>query len=385
MHSHKAKEARVAALASFFTHKLFFYQRSNFIHYASLLIIHFLLKFDIYYLNFYRKEEIINLEELHMKNETVLSWMKKWCEIYVKPNLAVKTYSCYNNAIKELEHHQPELQEMPLSEFTSLYAQNILNSLANTYAKSTLNDIRVVFHKSFEVASKIPSLKICSIGKLYIPKKASQKKVRAFTRTEQKIVEEAAHKTLLGHITVFFLRTGLRAEELCNLKWSDYNANQQIIYVRKSKTKAGIRPVPLCKEAQRILLSQCKSHFDNSIFHCSTGSPISMSSLEKLYLRLRRLTGIPFITTHVYRHTFATRSLENGMNVKALSQILGHTDVAFTIKQYCSPDVNFLREQVDKCDKMQTEPSNEPLTVLVSQQAQMISNLQKIIEQLQHC
>lgn len=183
----------------------------------------------------------------------------------------------------------------------------------------------------------------------------------------------------------FSCAPGLRAEEFCNLQWNDYNAKKQIIYVRKSKTEAGIRPVPLVKETQQILLVQHKSRFDNHIFHCSNGNPISISSLEKLYLRLRRLTGIPFITTHVYRHTFATRALEDGMNVKALSQILGHTDVAFTIKRYCSPDVAFLREQGDKIDMLQRKPSGEPLTVLVSQQAQMIENLQKVIEQLQHC
>lgn len=320
-----------------------------------------------------------------MESTTVISWMKQWCEVYVKPNLADKTYSCYNNAIKELEHYQPELQEMPLDEFTNLYAQSILNSLADIYAKSTLNSIRVVIHKAFEAASKIPSFNAQPIGKLYIPKKAAQKKVHALSRTEQEIVEEAAHRTLLGHVAIFLLRTGLRAEELCNLKWNDYNAKKQIIYVRKSKTEAGIRPVPLVKEAQQILLSQRKSRLDNNIFHCSNGNPISISSLEKLYQRLRRLTGIPFITTHVYRHTFATRSLENGMNVKALSQILGHTDVAFTIKRYCSPDVAFLREQVDKIDMLQRKPSSEPLAMLVSQQAQMIANLQKVIEQLQHC
>lgn len=50
---------------------------------------------------------------------------------------------------------------------------------------------------------------------------------------------------------------------------------------------------------------------------------------------LRRVTGIEFLTIHVYRHTFATCALEDGMNVKALSKISGHTDVAFRMQRYC--------------------------------------------------
>ncbi|QKN23699.1 MULTISPECIES: tyrosine-type recombinase/integrase [Caproicibacterium] len=68
-------------------------------------------------------------------------------------------------------------------------------------------------------------------------------------------------------------------------------------------------------------------------------------------MRLRRETGINFLTTHVYRHTFATRALEDGMNVKALSKILGHTNVAFTMQRYCSPDIEFLQEQTDMLDQ----------------------------------
>jgi integrase len=78
--------------------------------------------------------------------------------------------------------------------------------------------------------------------------------------------------------------------------------------------------------------------------------PITASVLHKLYLRLRRETGVDFLTTHVYRHTFATRALENGMNVKALSRILGHENVAFTMQRYCSPDTKFLQEQMDMLD-----------------------------------
>lgn len=283
---------------------------------------------------------------------SVMGWIEKWLNTYVKPNLASKTYSSYNAVTGILKTYFPELRDLPIDKFNTLHAQSIINSLADKFAKSTLCTLRVVFHESYYYAESIPSLHVHQLGKLMIPKSAKVKKVRAMTRLEQEAVESAADTALLGHIAIFFLRTGLRASELCNLDWEDYNSHNQTIKVRKSKTAAGIRFVPLCEDAQEILISQRRSSSDNAIFHSSTGNPVTQTVLQKLALRLRKESGVQFLTTHVYRHTFATRALEDGMNVKALSRILGHTDVAFTMQRYCTPDTNFLREQMDMLDRV---------------------------------
>jgi integrase len=52
------------------------------------------------------------------------------------------------------------------------------------------------------------------------------------------------------------------------------------------------------------------------------------------------------ITTHAYRHSFATRMVEKKANYKALSTILGHSNVAFTIYQYTDAETKFLLEQI---------------------------------------
>lgn len=283
---------------------------------------------------------------------SVTEWIGKWLQTYVKPNLAYKTYESYRIVANILSTHFPELNDTPVNEFDTYQAQCIINSLADKYARSTLCTLRVIFHESYCYAEEIPSLNAQQIGKLKIPKSARVKIVRAMTRPEQTAVEEAAHTVLLGHIAIFFLRTGLRLSELCRLDWDDYNPRNRTIKVKKSKTAAGIRFVPLCEDAQKILVSQRKSSSDNAIFHSSTGKRVTETVLKKLAVRLRRESGVTFLTTHVYRHTFATRALEDGMNVKALSRILGHTNVAFTMQRYCTPDVNFLREQMDMLDRV---------------------------------
>jgi integrase len=83
-----------------------------------------------------------------------------------------------------------------------------------------------------DICLKNPALGLC------IPE-ASEKEIRSLTRKEEESIILAAQNDILGHLALFMLETGLRAGELMNLKWSDYDAEKYEIYVRKSKTKNG--------------------------------------------------------------------------------------------------------------------------------------------------
>ncbi|WP_274379846.1 MULTISPECIES: site-specific integrase [Caproicibacterium] len=165
----------------------------------------------------------------------------------------------------------------------SFHAQRIINSLADKYSKSTLNEMRVIFHQSFEAASQIPSMHVNRIGKMRIPDRASQKHVRALTRAEQEAVEEAAQHVYMGYLAIFFLRTGLRSAELCNLKWQDFNEKRRMIFVRKSKTPSGVRFIPLRNEALQIILMQPKNTAVIMLFFTRSGMELL---LQHLYCRI---------------------------------------------------------------------------------------------------
>lgn len=275
---------------------------------------------------------------------TEKEWLLEWLEVYVKPNLAPNTYRCYNDTVKRILREVPEFLLKNGDEITELEIQKFVNLLGFKYARSTLNDIRVVMNQSFIAAV---SNNLCTrnpINHISIPKYASEKYVRPLTQAEQKMVEEAAKEDPLGHIVIFFLYSGLRSSELCNLKWSDYDPQKGIIRVRKSKTKAGIRIVPLIPETQAIIDGLQEKI--PQIFTSTRGGPVTESVLKKLYLRMRKKTGLDFITNHVYRHSFATRMIEEGADYKALSKILGHTDVAFTLRRYTDAEDRFLTQQI---------------------------------------
>lgn len=275
---------------------------------------------------------------------TMNEWLYDWLDAYVKPNLAEKTYQCYQGTIGRIIKAKPEFVFKNLDEITEIDIQRFINSLAATYSKSTLNDIRVVVNQSFRAAVINGVCEKNPISHLSIPKNASIKKVRALTQDEQLLVEEAARRDPLGHIVFFFLLTGLRSDELIHLSWDDYDAVHETICIKKSKTNAGVRIIPLIPEAKEIIdrqVPRCKFIFTNT-----RKQPLTESSLKKLYLRMRKATGIPWITNHVYRHSFATRLVESGSEYKALSKLLGHKDVAFTLRRYTDADLKFLRQQI---------------------------------------
>lgn len=263
--------------------------------------------------------------------------------MYVKSYKRENTYLSYKYIITMIFKHRPELDTLELTNIDELYLQKLLNEFSSFYSKSTLKKIKIVFKSAYSAAIRNHKCQNNPALYLEIPE-ASEKEIRALTRDEETIVVKAASEDRLGHIAIFLLDTGLRACEIINLKWSDYDPHIKEIYIRKSKSKKGIRIVPLIVEADNIIKSQ--SHCCDNIFVSTRNSPITKTVLKRLYNRLRKKTGIDMLTNHVYRHSFATRMIEKKADYKALSEILGHSDVDFTINTYTNAETKFLHEQI---------------------------------------
>lgn len=290
-----------------------------------------------------------------MQTTTVEEWLEEWLDTYIKPPCKKEnTYLCYKYVLSGIYKLRPELSQLYLSQIDELFLQKLLNQSAQYYSKSTIEKIRTVFKQAYTVALRNHRCRENPALSLTIPEEAHEKEVRALTREEELKVMEAAKNDVLGHIAIFMLLTGIRSIELRKLKWDDYNAEKGEIYIRKSKTKNGIRVVPLLSEAKEIIESQ--PHYCEYIFTSTTKRPVTKTVLRRLYERLRKATGIQIVTNHVYRHSFATRAVEKKVDYKALSKIMGHKDVSFTINRYTDAETAFLHEQMDIMEKKPIPP-----------------------------
>ncbi len=283
-----------------------------------------------------------------MTQISIEKMFEEWLEVYVEPCKKTNTYLCYKNIIIMIAKFRPALVTKPICDIREYELQRFLNDAAKKYSRSTVKKMQMVFRLAIR---KAIHNKLCTDNpaeSLTLPE-ASVKKVRALTRSEETVIRLAAKEDSLGHITLFLLDTGIRACELINLMWDAYSPDRHEIRIYSSKTKRGIRTIPLIHEAEAII--QAQPHLGKYIFTSTQGTPVTKTVLKRLYERLRKTTGIQILTNHVCRHTFATRMVERGADYKALSQILGHASVDFTLDTYADAETDFLHEQISLLEK----------------------------------
>ena len=296
-------------------------------------------------------------------NYTIKQWLITWFNTYAKQHLAEKTQECHQDSIRRAFKHDENLSDMKLDKLTEMYFQSFLDSMSEIYSKSTISHIRSVFNMAYSAAKRNHLITANPIIGTQLPRNASVKKVSALTKFEQEKLEEALQFERHADVVRFYLYTGLRKSELTNLRWRDWDDKSGLIHITKSKTKTGIRYVPLVPEATLILHhlknNRRSKKGDDFIFLDTKGNQFSKNSLRRMCERLKKAANLQTLTIHMFRHTFATRLAEKGINIKALATILGHKNVAFTMQRYVTPDVDFLKEQIMILSSVY---ANEPIT-----------------------
>ncbi len=164
------------------------------------------------------------------------------------------------------------------------------------------------------------------------------------------------------------LYTGLRIGEVCALRWEDVDLLNRIIHIRHTvtrissepgdehktklilespKSKSSLRDIPI---PTRILqtLEEMKKKAMSPYVTSHESSFTNPRSYEYRFQNLLRNAGIPTINYHVLRHTFATRCIEVGVDIKTLSEILGHSNVSITLSAYVHSSMELKRVQIEK-------------------------------------
>lgn len=208
-----------------------------------------------------------------------------------------------------------------------------------------------------------------SLNKIEIKLKTPKPKIVYLTKYEQEKVEKLLYKKKgLKALGIFMcLYTGLRIGELCALKWKDvdldnkcYSVNHTVqrvknldknatyktkLIVSKPKTFSSQRIVPI----PDFLIPMLKKYKnDDNIFVFSDKMlPRDPRTFESYFERLLKKCKIDNINFHALRHTFATRSLEAGMDIKTLSEILGHSSYRITLDIYVHSSFDLKKDSLN--------------------------------------
>lgn len=167
-----------------------------------------------------------------------------------------------------------------------------------------------------------------------------------------------------GLLAAFYLEltTGLRRGELLALLWTDLDVENKTTSVTKQvnrikgelvvsqpKTQNSVRTLAIPQQAVDLLVKEHQKHPENPCMFLSpkTGMMFGPDSFRHTHDKILKAIGAEHIRFHDLRHTFATLSLKNGVDVKTLSSTLGHYSAGFTLSTYTHATPDMMREAAE--------------------------------------
>lgn len=255
------------------------------------------------------------------------------------------TYQKYESIIRNhIESHT--ISKMQVRYITSktigCFSNDKLQS-GNLSAK-TVNDILVVVGLSLSYADEVYSITKPKINHIKEPKK----EMRVLSIAEQQVLESYLNQDLnLYKVGILLaLYTGIRVGELCALQWDDITnenlivnktlhrikeGHKTILEITEPKTKTSNRVIPL---PQFLIPILSKFRSTGSVMQNRNGKVVEPRLMQLTFEKYIDDCGLEKTNFHSLRHTFATRCVEAGFDIKSLSEILGHTDVKTTLNKY---------------------------------------------------
>lgn len=308
-------------------------------------------------------------------NPTVEQWCHEWLWSYKRNSVKQKTFDQYETILRT--HIIPDLGDIRLADLKTMHIQRIINKMHDSgLSHRTIEVMKIVMHAALKQAqrNKLVSENVCE--NVVLPRK-QPKHIRVLNEDEQTKLIAALKDNYIGRGLLFALYTGMRRGEVLALKWSDYDKNEKTISITKAlnrvrtynkdgnktmltvttpKTDTSIRTVPLIDKAVELLAEHKRRqerymelvgdyYTDNDlIFSSSRGDYLDPGNFNRKLNKTVKKIGIPRISPHVLRHSFATRGLEAEVSLKAMQELLGHSSITVTGDIY----THILKEQKRK-------------------------------------
>ena len=198
-----------------------------------------------------------------------------------------------------------------------------------------------------------------------------KKDVKIISSKDQKALESylLTDFNLYKAAIIITLYTGLRLGEICALSWDDIDLCSRVIHVRHTvtrvnsfqkdqdcstlltidlpKTKNSLRDIPISSKLFPLIL-ETKSLSASQYVISSTTGFVNPRNLEYKFTQALVSANVERVNFHCLRHTFATRCIEAGVDIKTLSEILGHSNVSITLNTYVHSSMEMKKNQIEK-------------------------------------
>ena len=262
----------------------------------------------------------------------------------------------------------PELKELSLQDIENYNFNKLIKRWIEVLSAKTIRDIVVVLKSILRYAEDNYKRKY-NVNKIIIPRLEIEK-IKTLSKREKTRLENYClkHDTLRNIGIVVCLYTGMRSGEICAIKWKNIDLEKKEIQVKTTlqrsykkdgdgtkiiidtpKTKESIRSIPITNKLYEIL-KPLKTKYSKEAY-LLTGNEekiIEPRNYNYQFKRTLRECKIKSYKFHILRHTFATDCINVVMDVKSLSEILGHSDVNITLSRYVHSSYKHKKKYMEK-------------------------------------
>ncbi len=316
----------------------------------------------------YKAKDIFNLIPID-ETITLEEWVEKWLNIYKINEIKPSSYEKYDGILRNYVKGY-SIGKVKLKELKGMHLQKFYNNLINKEGKkpTLIKSINKMIGSALSHAQKESYIIANPTKAVIIPKQVDKPKIEFFKIDEQKNLLSSLKDNRQEAFYITAFGTGMRLGELLALRWTDVDFEKATICVNKSmrrvqdlkqengkrtklieqtpKTQSSYRTIPLPisvlkalkahkgRQAEEKLLAADVYENDNFVFCTEIGRPLDAKNVRRAYERALNSVDIRYRKFHAIRHTYATRLFEQGVPIKTVQTLLGHSNFNTTLDIY---------------------------------------------------
>lgn len=292
---------------------------------------------------------------------TLFQWLSEYLNTFKYGKIKPTTFDGYQKLINHYFANNP-LGKKQLQKLTTNDIQKFFHLLEKDNKLETIRKIKIILNMALKKAVQLGLIPKNVVDFVELPRMKKSNTVASLTVEEVNNLLRFGQNNRIYPAIKLALDTGLRRGELLALKWEDVDFGRNVLYVRQNivetshgklvqqpKTEDSIRMIALLPETLKMLnelKSSAKSSYIFSQVH--NDEPMSPRHFSKIYKNICIKAGLEKTGFHILRHTHATELLEAGIDIKVMSERIGHSDIRTTFNIYVHPSEEFHKLELEK-------------------------------------